>query len=151
LDSINKQCLEFIAYDPNVADEEGEEEEDEEGSEQEEFSDDEDVSDDDDMSWKVRRSAAKCLASVITTRPDLLEELYKEVVPAIISRFKEREENVKVLNAPDFFSVNPHFSVFLAFLLAGYFCSFHRRVEADYPCQQRLNESGGRSLKAPPQ
>ena len=103
MDSINKQCLEFIAYDPNVADEEGEEEEDEEGSEQEEFSDDEDVSDDDDMSWKVRRSAAKCLASVITTRPDLLEELYKEVVPAIISRFKEREENVKVLNGARLF------------------------------------------------
>jgi len=96
LDSILKQCLEFVAYDPNVAEDEEEGEDDDEGSEQEEFSDEEDVSDDDDMSWKVRRSAAKCLASVITTRPDLLEDLYKNVVPAIITRFKEREENVKL-------------------------------------------------------
>lgn len=57
--------------------------------------DSEEYSDDDDMSWKVRRSAAKCLESVISTRPELLEEFYKTLSPALISRFKEREENVK--------------------------------------------------------
>ncbi len=49
------------------------------------------------MSWKVRRAAAKCLGAVVSTRPDLLEQLYKKVVPVIITRFKEREENVKVI------------------------------------------------------
>lgn len=47
------------------------------------------------MSWKVRRAAAKCLEAVIATRHELLDEFYKTVSPALISRFKEREENVK--------------------------------------------------------
>lgn len=55
----------------------------------------EEYSDDDDMSWKVRRSAAKCLETLITARPDLLSEFYRAAAPVIISRFKEREENVK--------------------------------------------------------
>ncbi len=98
LNTIIEQCLEFIKYDPNVAEGEAEEGSDEDqGSDQEEFSDQEDYSDDDDMSWKVRRSSAKCLGAIITTRPDLLEELYKTVIPTIVVRFKEREENVKVL------------------------------------------------------
>ncbi|GFR63434.1 cullin-associated NEDD8-dissociated protein 1 [Elysia marginata] len=52
-------------------------------------------SDDDDMSWKVRRSAAKCLEAIVSTRHDMLPEFYKTVSPALIARFKEREENVK--------------------------------------------------------
>lgn len=55
----------------------------------------EEYSDDDDMSWKVRRSATKCLEALITARPDLLSQFYKTAAPAIILRFKEREENVK--------------------------------------------------------
>ncbi len=47
------------------------------------------------MSWKVRRSAAKCLEAVISTRHELLSEFYSTVSPALIARFKEREENVK--------------------------------------------------------
>ncbi|KAI5635757.1 TATA-binding protein interacting (TIP20) domain-containing protein [Phthorimaea operculella] len=58
-------------------------------------SDSEEYSDDDDMSWKVRRAAAKCLESVISTRHELLPEMYQTVSPALIARFKEREENVK--------------------------------------------------------
>lgn len=47
------------------------------------------------MSWKVRRAAAKCLDAVIGTRHEMLMDFYKNVSPALIARFKEREENVK--------------------------------------------------------
>ena len=43
----------------------------------------------------MRRAAAKCLEAVIATRHELLEGFYATVSPALISRFKEREENVK--------------------------------------------------------
>uniref|UniRef100_A0A670I7M1 Cullin associated and neddylation dissociated 2 (putative) n=1 Tax=Podarcis muralis TaxID=64176 RepID=A0A670I7M1_PODMU len=56
---------------------------------------DDEYSDDDDISWKVRRSAAKCLEAIVSTRHDLLQDFYKTLSPALISRFKEREENVK--------------------------------------------------------
>jgi cullin-associated NEDD8-dissociated protein 1 len=46
----------------------------------------EEYSDDDDVSWKVRRSAAKCLEAVISTRHELLEDFYKVVSPALIAR-----------------------------------------------------------------
>lgn len=64
-------------------------------TEEEEECDSEEYSDDDDMSWKVRRSAAKCLEAVIATRPELLDDFYKTLSPSLIARFKEREENVK--------------------------------------------------------
>ncbi|KAG7173279.1 Cullin-associated NEDD8-dissociated protein 1-like, partial [Homarus americanus] len=44
----------------------------------------------------VRRSSAKCLEAVISTRHEMLIEFYKTVSPQLITRFKEREENVKV-------------------------------------------------------
>lgn len=94
--SIVDLCLTYLTYDPNYNYEadDGEpgfqmetEDDDDEGSEE--------YSDDDDMSWKVRRSAAKCLEAVISTRHELLEEFYRTLSPALIARFKEREENVK--------------------------------------------------------
>ncbi|CAK1601877.1 unnamed protein product [Parnassius mnemosyne] len=97
-------CLKMITYDPNYnyEDEEegagGEDEEMEDESiepDAEAESDSEEYSDDDDMSWKVRRAAAKCLESVIATRHELLAQMYETVSPALIARFKEREENVK--------------------------------------------------------
>ncbi|CAB1315601.1 unnamed protein product [Coregonus sp. 'balchen'] len=45
----------------------------------------------DDMSWKVRRSSVKCLEAVISTRRDLLVELYGPVAPALLAQFKQRE------------------------------------------------------------
>lgn len=51
--------------------------------------------DDEDMSWKVRRAAAKCMTALISSRPDLLSDFHCTLAPALIRRFKEREENVK--------------------------------------------------------
>lgn len=86
-----------MTYDPNYnyGDDEGDFDE---GGMDLEDNDDEgndEYSDDDDMSWKVRRSAAKCLETIITSRHELLPEFYRTVSPALVARFKEREENVK--------------------------------------------------------
>lgn len=62
---------------------------------EDEESDSEDYSDDDDLSWKVRRASAKCLEALILSRQDLIEDFYRVLSPALIARFKEREENVK--------------------------------------------------------
>ncbi|PSN42416.1 Cullin-associated NEDD8-dissociated protein 1 [Blattella germanica] len=99
MNTITELCLQYITYDPNYNyDDEGDEGEDGIIMETEEEGDDDDndeYSDDDDMSWKVRRSAAKCLEAVIATRHELLCDFYRTVSPALIARFKEREENVK--------------------------------------------------------
>nr|XP_042705809.1 cullin-associated NEDD8-dissociated protein 1-like isoform X4 [Chrysemys picta bellii] len=98
--SVMGLCLKYITYDPNYNYDNEEEEEEEEmmetenGEDEEQESDDE-YSDDDDISWKVRRSAAKCLEAIVGTRHDLLQDFYKTLSPVLIGRFKEREENVK--------------------------------------------------------
>ncbi|NXG71728.1 CAND1 protein, partial [Baryphthengus martii] len=92
-------CLKYITFDPNYNYDNEEEEEDEtmetENGEDEEQESDDEYSDDDDISWKVRRAAAKCLEAVVSSRHDLLQDFYKTLSPVLISRFKEREENVK--------------------------------------------------------
>ncbi|GIY90141.1 cullin-associated NEDD8-dissociated protein 1 [Caerostris darwini] len=97
--TIVKLCLEYLCYDPNY-NYDDDDEEDEDGMDVERDDDEgeseEEYSDDDDMSWKVRRAAAKCLEAVISTRHEMLFEFYKTISPVLISRFKEREENVKV-------------------------------------------------------
>ncbi|XP_010001683.1 PREDICTED: cullin-associated NEDD8-dissociated protein 1-like [Chaetura pelagica] len=91
-------CLKYITFDPNYNYDNEEEEEEmmetENGEDEEQESDDE-YSDDDDLSWKVRRSAAKCLEALVSSRHDLLQTFYRTLPPVLISRFKEREENVK--------------------------------------------------------
>jgi cullin-associated NEDD8-dissociated protein 1 len=95
----------FLKYDPNLADDEDDEameEEDEEDAfdADEDFEEEAGADDEDDSSWKVRRCAAKVANILIATRSngDLLEDgtLYKRVAPALVSRFKEREENVRL-------------------------------------------------------
>ncbi|XP_045817633.1 cullin-associated NEDD8-dissociated protein 1 [Trifolium pratense] len=95
-DEILHLALAYLSYDPNFTDN-MEEDTDDEGHEEEE--DDEsanEYTDDEDASWKVRRAAAKCLAALIVSRPELLSKLYDEACPKLIDRFKEREENVKM-------------------------------------------------------
>lgn len=94
---IVELCLNYITYDPNYNydDADAEYAETMETEDNEESDEEEEYSDDDDMSWKVRRSAAKCLQAIITTRHELLADLYRSASPALIARFKEREENVK--------------------------------------------------------
>nr|XP_046241015.1 cullin-associated NEDD8-dissociated protein 2 isoform X3 [Scatophagus argus] len=94
--TVTQLCLKFMSFDPNYNYDDEEEEEDsmdvEDGLDEE--SDDE-YSDDDDMSWKVRRSSIKCLEALIGTRRDLLRSFYASICPALLARFKEREENVR--------------------------------------------------------
>ncbi|CAH1964430.1 unnamed protein product [Acanthoscelides obtectus] len=90
---ITDLCLKYMVYDPNYNYDEddgaGGENDDDEDEENDEYNVD------DDMSWKVRRSAVKCLEAIISTRHELLPEFYKVLSPCLIARFKEREENVK--------------------------------------------------------
>ncbi|EDV20392.1 uncharacterized protein TRIADDRAFT_51005 [Trichoplax adhaerens] len=89
-------CLEYLKYDPNYNyDSDDEDMEDESDADDDDDDDEGDYSDDDDVSWKVRRAASRCINAVIRSRPELLYDFYRNVSPTLISRFKEREENVK--------------------------------------------------------
>lgn len=95
--TVTQLCLKFMTFDPNYNYDDSEEEDEDRmdtEDELEEESDDE-YSDDDDMSWKVRRASIKCLEALISTRLDLLLSFYSSICPALLARFKEREENVR--------------------------------------------------------
>ncbi|EFA82933.1 HEAT repeat-containing protein [Heterostelium album PN500] len=100
LNDIITLSLKYIKFDPNYSDEDEEEEDVDEmetdEDEEEEEDEDADISDDDDISWKIRRSAAKVLCAIITYRTELLNQLIERVAPVLYSRFKEREENVRL-------------------------------------------------------
>lgn len=120
-DDVLNAGMIYLKYDPNYADPgdeddeemggtqaDGDDDDDNEfgGSDDDEgaFEDDGNFSDEDDISWKVRRCAAKLLATVISTRAaDLIKgkgegggKAYKEVAPLLVKRFHEREENVRL-------------------------------------------------------
>lgn len=91
----------LLRYDPNLADDDdGDDEEDDDPLEDDDFEEETGFDDDEDGSWKVRRCAAKVLYTLISTRSngDLLDDgtLYNRVAPALVARFKEREENVRL-------------------------------------------------------
>ncbi|KAJ4290483.1 hypothetical protein N0V90_010700 [Kalmusia sp. IMI 367209] len=94
----------LLKYDPNLAEEDDDDEamesDQEDALEDDDYEEETGFDDDEDASWKVRRCAAKALYTLISTRSngDLLEDgiLYDRVAPALVSRFKEREENVRL-------------------------------------------------------
>ena len=89
----------LLKYDPNYAGGSGS---DDEMADEDDFDDDDDLvdeqgySEDDDISWKVRRGSAKLLATIISTRSELLLSLISSVSPALVMRFSEREESVRL-------------------------------------------------------
>lgn len=125
LEKIIQASLAYMSYDPNYSyggDDENEENdhddednnfenegEDEYDDEDQDEDQDDDEDDDDDESWKVRRSAIRALRAIIEAKKhDPATVLWKTawfvrskakkttVAAAIISRFKEREENCRV-------------------------------------------------------
>ncbi|KAK4788547.1 hypothetical protein SAY86_019866 [Trapa natans] len=95
-DEILNLTLKYISYDPNFTDTMEEDTDNENYEEEEDDESADEYTDDEDASWKVRRAAAKCLAALIVSRPEMLSKLYVEACPKLIERFKEREENVKM-------------------------------------------------------
>ncbi|KNG46636.1 TIP120-domain-containing protein [Stemphylium lycopersici] len=105
-DETIEAATRYLKYDPNLAQDDDEEDDDdmpsdeEDALEGEDFEEETGYDDDEDASWKVRRCAAKVLYTLISTRSngDLLEDgtLYSRVAPALIARFKEREDNVRL-------------------------------------------------------
>lgn len=91
----------FLKYEPNVADDEDEDMSDEGLDEDEEFEVDEDFEeetgfeDEDDVSWKVRRCSAKTLHALIEMLDPNDSAMYGQIAPALIARFKEKEESVR--------------------------------------------------------
>jgi len=97
---VLEAALRFLKYEPNVADDDDDEDmEDEE--EEDDFAGDEDFEeetgfeDEDDVSWKVRRCSAKTLHALIGVLDANDSAIYGQVAPALIARFKEREESVR--------------------------------------------------------
>jgi cullin-associated NEDD8-dissociated protein 1 len=96
---IVEVAITLLKYDPNYA---GGGESDEEMVDGDDFEDDDDLvdeqgySEDDDISWKVRRGSAKLLATIISTRSELLLSLITSISPALVLRFSEREESVRL-------------------------------------------------------
>jgi len=84
---IRPDCTDSESDGEDDDDEDDDEDEDEDEDEEDEDIED-DYSDDDDMSWKVRRSAAKCLEGIIITRKDLIADMYRNVSKSLIQRFK---------------------------------------------------------------
>ncbi|KAI6837578.1 TIP120-domain-containing protein [Hortaea werneckii] len=91
----------FLKYEPNVADDDEDEDMEEEQEEDDEFEAEEDFEeetgfeDEDDVSWKVRRCSAKVLHALIKTLDPNDPAVYGQIAPALIARFKEREESVR--------------------------------------------------------
>eukprot|EP01038_Epipyxis_sp_PR26KG_P006809 gene6809-9325_t len=106
LSNIIEVSIAFMKYDPNYSYDDDNVDEDgslvdmtNEDDEEEEQFEDEDFgmgSDDDDTSWKVRKAAVKVISAIISARPEMLHDIYSKYGDDIISRFKEREENVRL-------------------------------------------------------
>lgn len=96
LGDVISASMRFLKYDPALADDEDEEMEEEQDDDEfeadEDFEEETGFEDEDDVSWKVRRCSAKVLHALIAT---LNPPFIQDVAPALIARFKEREESVR--------------------------------------------------------
>lgn len=98
--------LRFLKYDPNYAMDDDDDMDEDQEDEDDGFDADEDFEeetgfdDEDDVSWKVRRCAAKLIHTLIAVggSGSVLDSglLYDQIAPALISRFQEREETVRL-------------------------------------------------------
>ena len=113
--SIQACALSFMKYDPNYSyddedlhemknennedsdnDNNGDDNEDDEEEQEEDDDDCGFGSEDDDSCWKVRKAAVRVLSAVILARPELSVSLLTNCSNELISRFKEREESVRL-------------------------------------------------------
>jgi len=97
-----ESALRFLKYDPNYANDDddmdvGDEEEELDFDQDDDFEEETGFDDEDDSSWKVRRCAAKLLHTLAADR-NLMEDgtLYGVIGPALINRFTEREDSVRL-------------------------------------------------------
>jgi cullin-associated NEDD8-dissociated protein 1 len=98
LDDVLDSTIRFLSYDPNVADDEDEDMDDEEEDlfdGEEDFEEETGFDDEDDVSWKVRRCSAKALHALVGVMSPTDPAMFDRIAPALISRFKEREESVR--------------------------------------------------------
>lgn len=94
-DELLRTCMKFIEYDPNYNYDDSDDEEMEDYSD-DDYSEGEYSDDDDDTSWKVRRASVKVIRAFIISRPQFLGGFYGKCSSALIARFKEREDSVKL-------------------------------------------------------
>lgn len=108
LPDIINVCLNNISHDPNYNYEEEDDDDEAMDMDGEDDASDsaDDYSDNDDLSWKVRRASAKCLEAIVLSRPDLINDFFVTMTPVLVSRFKEREDSVKVDIIQTFVSIS---------------------------------------------
>uniref|UniRef100_A0A0N4Z951 TIP120 domain-containing protein n=1 Tax=Parastrongyloides trichosuri TaxID=131310 RepID=A0A0N4Z951_PARTI len=96
IDEISQLCIKYIKHDPNYHDNVDEDtmetEDDGESSNESEDS----YSDDEDYSWKVRKASTKCITTICTSKKDDVSGNISKFLAILISRIKEREENVRI-------------------------------------------------------
>ncbi|BFZ57704.1 hypothetical protein PYCC9005_004757 [Savitreella phatthalungensis] len=98
-DKVIELALQYLSYDPNYVEQDGEGDDDDDMDDADDMSDlgsdfaEDDYSDDEDMSWKVRRASAKLIASLLSDRNSNVAAV---VASPLVTRFNEREETVQV-------------------------------------------------------
>jgi len=103
IDELVSSAFQLCEYDPNYQyneEEDGDEEmkdAEEEGWGDDDFSDGGDIhADDDDTSWKVRRAAVTIIDTIVKTRPAQVKPIIQRYSDKMISRIKERIDDVKI-------------------------------------------------------
>ncbi|KAK4402032.1 Cullin-associated NEDD8-dissociated protein 1 [Sesamum angolense] len=136
-DQILHLTLEFLSHDPNFTDNMEEDTDDESYAEEEDDESANEYTDDEDVSWKVRRAAAKCLAALIVSRPEMLSRLYtmspryllKQEVPKIVRSVNKQLREKSIKTKVGAFSVLKELVVVLPDCLADHIGSLTPGIE----------------------